>query len=259
MREKLPEIVFILAIVVDFICGQDYPDTVVQHRTNRRRHHRHRGVLQLGRIVEDSEPRSIPLYEATDIDNEIIMEPINVPHSTEELLHTHFATTSEDSDGGTAPFVDAHPRKVPSRHSRKHHHHRHLEHRRQRKRKKARLKELDEMRKKVAREERRWWRKRKKELQFEEMFFDQETHNPNIIPPMNTDAPCTKTTPDSQESRMNLTSSRIDHFRYHRVTSDGNISHQGEGHALPFVAITDPRPREGIAHKSPPPKSEVSS
>ncbi|XP_055712531.1 uncharacterized protein LOC129807347 [Phlebotomus papatasi] len=249
MREKLPEIVLILAMTVDFICGQDYSGTAVQHRTNRRRHHRHRGVLELGRSVAfvDGEVRSMPLFEATDIDNEIIMEPINLPHSTDE--YTHFAT-SDVSDGETSskPRGIERSMETPSRRYRKrHHHHRHSEHRRQRKRKKARLKELDELRKKVAREERKWWRKRKKELEFEEMFFDQESHNPNVIP-TEEPTPCTKTpTTESiekmPENRTNL-SSRIDHFRYHRVNSVSKISHRGEGHALPFVAITDPRPRD---------------
>uniref|UniRef100_A0A6B2EIE2 Secreted protein n=1 Tax=Phlebotomus kandelakii TaxID=1109342 RepID=A0A6B2EIE2_9DIPT len=248
MREKLREIVFVLVMVAEFICGQDFPDTLVQHRTNRRRHHRHRGVLELGRAVAlvGEEQRSIPLFEATNIDNEIIMEPINLPHSSDKE-YTHFATSDvSDSAEGSG-------RTLKSRRSRKRHHHHRAEHRRQRKRKKARLKELDELRKKVAREERKWWRKRKKELQFEEMFFDQESHNPNVVP-MDT-TPCTKSSVKESDKLANLTS-RIDHFRYHRVNSSTRIAHRGEGHALPFVAITDPRPRDGVTHKGSQPKAE---
>ncbi|XP_059617222.1 uncharacterized protein LOC132262101 [Phlebotomus argentipes] len=239
MKERLSDIVFLLIFAVNFTCGQDYPGTLVQQRASRRRH-RHRGVLELGgavAFVGDDQPRSMPLFEATDIDNEIIMEPINLPHSTE--IHTHFAT-SDVSDVQAAGGAGKSARSVMKRSRKRHHHHRHAEHRRQRKRKKARLKELDELRKKVAREERKWWRKRKKELEFEEMFFDQESHNPNVIP---TDAtpPCTKS---SAEKLTNL-SSRIDHFRYHRVNALDS-----ESRALPFVAITDPRPRDAITHKS---------
>lgn len=168
--------------------------------------------------------------------------------------HIFFA----DGETSSKPGGIERSMETPSRRYRKrHHHHRHSEHRRQRKRKKARLKELDELRKKVAREERKWWRKRKKELEFEEMFFDQESHNPNVIP-TEEPTPCTKTPATESiekmpENRTNL-SSRIDHFRYHRVNSMSKVSHRGEGHALPFVAITDPRPRDVNTKKNQPQK-----
>ncbi|GAB0098421.1 hypothetical protein DMENIID0001_141490 [Sergentomyia squamirostris] len=226
----------------------------------KRRHHRHRGVLELGpsvAFVGFDEPRSMPLFEASDIDNEIIMEPINLPPSI-EAQHTYVDTTDVSDDASANVENHLRSTKKTLRKSRKHHHHHHHhhEHRRQRKRKKGRIKELDELnalKKKLAREERKWLRQRKKELEFEEMFFDQESHNPNVIPasveqitPPCTDPPPTPQLHQNDPKETELTS-RIDHFRYHRVRDNS----QGDGPApLPFVAITDPRPRDAATRKS---------